>query len=134
MTPGSMSIERDGDKITLKADHGGGYAQWYFPEFFIKDTSVFEGADGLVLRRKHSHNTNTKLTAFICMLTVRASIGASVTVSATSSAIADVLTRPTLFSYERGRLVVASRDGKVITEDKLKELVEKTGADRKSVV
>lgn len=66
MTPGSMSFERDGDKITLKADHGGGYAQWYFPEFFIKDASVFEGADGLVLRRKHSHNTDTKLTAFIC--------------------------------------------------------------------
>ena len=69
-----------------------------------------------------------KLTAFICMLTVIASIGASVTVSATSSAIADVLTRPTLFSYERGRLVVASRDGAGITEEKLAQLIEKTGA------
>ena len=66
MAPGSMLFERDGDEITLKADHGGRYAQWYFPEFFIKDATVFEGADGLVLRRKHSHNTDTKLTAFIC--------------------------------------------------------------------
>ena len=66
MYPGSMTFEADGDEVTLKADHGGAYAQWYFPEFFVKDAGVFEGADGLVLRRKHSHNTGTKLTAFIC--------------------------------------------------------------------
>ena len=66
MYPGSMSFEKNGDEITIKANHGDAHAQWYFPEFFIKDASVFEGADGIVLRRKHSHNTDTKLTAFIC--------------------------------------------------------------------
>ena len=66
MHPGKMSFEKNGDEITLKADHGGGYAQWYFPEFFVKDAEIFEGADGIVLRRKHSHNVKTKLTAFIC--------------------------------------------------------------------
>lgn len=66
MHPGKMTFERSGNEVTLKADHGGGYAQWYFPEFFIKDAAVFAGADGLVLRRRCSHNTKTKLTAFIC--------------------------------------------------------------------
>lgn len=66
MFPGSMNFERRGNEITIKANHGSGYAQWYFPEFFVKDAGVFEGADGLVLRRKHSHNVGTKLTAFIC--------------------------------------------------------------------
>lgn len=66
MWPGSMSFETDGEEITLKASHGDGHANWYFPEFFVKDANVFEGADGIVLRRKHSHSTKTKLTAFIC--------------------------------------------------------------------
>ena len=66
MWPGSMTFVRNGNEITLKADHGEGHAQWYFPEFFVKDASVFEGTDGLILKRKHSHSTNTKLTAFIC--------------------------------------------------------------------
>lgn len=66
MWPGKMTFERNGDEITLKADHGDGHAQWYFPEFFVKDSTVFEGTDGLILRRKHSHSTNTQLTAFIC--------------------------------------------------------------------
>ena len=33
---------------------------------FWKDATVFAGADGLVLRRRSSHNTRTQLTAFIC--------------------------------------------------------------------
>ena len=66
MNPGHMSLEVDGDNITIKADHGGAYAQWYFPELFVKDGSIFDGADGIVVRRKHSHNVNTKLTAFVC--------------------------------------------------------------------
>lgn len=66
MHPGVMTCEADDDRITIKADHGGGYAQWYFPEFFVKDAEIFEGADGLVLRRKHSYNARMNLTAFIC--------------------------------------------------------------------
>ena len=66
MYPGSMSFESKDDEITIKADHGGEHAVWYFPEFFVKDASIFKGADGIILRRKHSHNVSTKLTAFIC--------------------------------------------------------------------
>ena len=66
MVPGKMVFEVEGDSITIKADHGGDYAQWYFPEFFIKDSNIFVGTDGIVVRRKHSHDSKTKLTAFLC--------------------------------------------------------------------
>jgi hypothetical protein len=68
MDPGRMWMEKDGDgQVTIKADHGGNYAQWFFPEYFVKNPEIFDGADGIVLRRKHSANVKTKLTAFVCL-------------------------------------------------------------------
>ena len=66
--PGSISMTSDAEEqsITLKATHGGGYAQWFFPEYFVQNPEIFDGADGVVLRRKHSHNVKTKFTIFVC--------------------------------------------------------------------
>lgn len=74
MAPGSMQLIADeNDKsITIKADHGGKYAQWFFPEYFVKNPEIFVGADGIVFKRKHSANVKTKLTAFVCLKDGRA--------------------------------------------------------------
>ena len=66
--PGSITMTSNAEEksITLKADHGGGYAQWFFPEYFVQNPEIFDGADGVVLRRKHSHNVKTKFTIFVC--------------------------------------------------------------------
>ena len=62
----SMAVNEEEKSITLKADHGGDYAQWFFPEYFVQNPEIFDGADGVVLRRKHSHNAKTKFTIFVC--------------------------------------------------------------------
>ena len=69
MTPGNMTMETDlhEQSITIKADHGGKYAQWFFPEYFVQNPEIFDGADGIVFRRKHSADVKTKLTAFVCL-------------------------------------------------------------------
>ncbi|MBQ8409806.1 MAG: hypothetical protein IJY39_13180 [Clostridia bacterium] len=69
MTPGSMSMDANEaeQSITIKADHGGSYAQWFFPEYFVKNPEILDGADGIVFRRKHSADVKTKLTAFVCL-------------------------------------------------------------------
>ena len=66
--PGNMSMTANAEEksITIKADHGGDYAQWFFPEYFVQNPEIFDGADGVVLRRKHSHNVKTKFTIFVC--------------------------------------------------------------------
>lgn len=69
MAPGSIRMETDEaeQSITIKADHGGEYAQWFFPEYFVKNPEIFDGADGIIFRRKHSADAKTKLTAFLCL-------------------------------------------------------------------
>lgn len=68
MEPGKMEMTFDEQEqsITIKADHGGKYAQWFFPEYFVQNPEIFDGADGIMLRRKNSESAKTKFTAFIC--------------------------------------------------------------------
>lgn len=60
--PGVISAETDGEgkELTMKISHGGAYAQWFFPLFCVEDPSVFDGTDGLVVRKKNSFETKGK--------------------------------------------------------------------------
>ncbi len=66
--PGSMSasVDKEKDSITLHAEHGNGYVQWYFPEFFVQNPEIFEGSSGIVFKRKHSENAKCNVTVFAC--------------------------------------------------------------------
>ncbi len=66
--PGRVTAETDPEKgtITICADHGEGYAQWYFPEYFVKNPEIFANSDGIVLRRTHSCDAKADITVFVC--------------------------------------------------------------------
>ncbi len=66
--PGRVTAETDPEKgtITICADHGEGYAQWYFPEYFVKNPEVFANSDGIVFRRTHSCDAKSDITVFVC--------------------------------------------------------------------
>ena len=72
--------------------------------------------------------TKPKLTSFLCMLSILASLGMTVMTSSTSSSIAKIFDRPTMFSPVEGRLVLARRDGAPITDGELEALARKHGA------
>ena len=70
-----------------------------------------------------------RLTSFLCMLSVIASLGMTVMASSTSEAIAEMLKRPTMFAPIDGRLVLSRRDGEAMSEEELASLAKKYGAE-----
>lgn len=67
--PGYIEAEenKDDNSITFHINHGGGYAQWFFPVLTIKNPEVLDGTDGIFLRKKNSAVTgnSNKLTIFL---------------------------------------------------------------------
>ena len=67
--PGYIEAESDEDEnsITFHVNHGGGYAQWFFPVLTIKNPEILDGTDGIFMRKKNSFETSSsnKLTVFL---------------------------------------------------------------------
>lgn len=68
MEPGKIEMTADAKEqsVTIRVDYCGDYAQWFFPEYYVQNPEIFDGADGIVLRRRNSACAKTKLTAFVC--------------------------------------------------------------------
>jgi hypothetical protein len=67
--PGSITAKSDehSGTISFKVDHGGDYAQWYFPVYKVIDPEIFKGTDGIVFRKRNEYETPgaNKMTVFV---------------------------------------------------------------------
>lgn len=83
--------------------------------------------NGIILGRTR-FKAKPKLSFFICLLLTISSLAVTLITSLYAESLSDLFEKNYIFTHIDGRVVIARKDGAVITDDELAELVDQTGA------
>lgn len=84
-------------------------------------------ADGITLGRTR-FAAMPKLSAFICILMVIATLAVTLLTSLSAESISELFEKEYIFTHIDGRTVIVRTDGAMISDDELSEIAQKTGA------